>query len=76
MAIKKTQAQKKLGSAIRSKREEAGHSQEEFASICDVHRTYIGSIERGERNLSLKNIINIASALKISSSELLELANL
>lgn len=76
MAINKKQAQVELGKVIRRQREAMGYSQEEFASICGVHRTYIGSIERGERNISLKNILGIASALQIKSSELLKLAKL
>ena len=76
MAIHEQKAQNQLGTAIREKRKELGYSQETFADVCNVHRTYIGSIERGERNISLKNILSIASALKIKSSELLSLAKL
>lgn len=64
------QAQKKLGAVIRKIREEQQLSQEELASLVGVHRTYMGSIERGERNISLLNIRRIASALKIKPSEL------
>jgi transcriptional regulator with XRE-family HTH domain len=45
-------------------------SQEEFADICGLDRTYIGGIERGERNVSLVNIERIAKALKISIPKL------
>ncbi len=45
-------------------------SQEEFADLCGLDRTYIGGIERGERNVALVNIENIAKALRISLSEL------
>ena len=76
MAINEKKAQLQLGQVIRDKRNDMGFSQEEFADICDVHRTYIGSIERGERNVSLKNILIIANALNLSSSELLKLAKL
>lgn len=76
MAIDEQKAQNQLGKVIRERRNELGYSQEAFADVCDVHRTYIGSIERGERNISLKNILTIASALKIKSSELLSLARL
>ena len=72
----KTNVQIRLGKAIRDKRLELKFSQEAFADKCGVHRTYIGSIERGERNLSLKNILSIAKALKIKASDLLKLANL
>lgn len=76
MAINHEKAQKQLGGIIRDKRKEMGYSQEEFASICGVHRTYMGAVERGERNISLMNIIRIANALKIIPSELLALAKL
>lgn len=72
----KTKNQIRLGKIIRNKRLELGCSQEDFADQCNVHRTYIGSVERGERNLTLKNILNIAKALKIQASDLLKLANL
>ena len=76
MKITEEKAQNQLGKVIRQKRKELGYSQESFADACNVHRTYIGSIERGERNISLKNILNIASALTLKSSELLSLAKL
>ena len=46
-------------------------SQEEFADMCGLDRTYIGGIERGERNIALVNIEKIARALRISLSELM-----
>ena len=61
---------KRFGKAVRAKRRELGVSQEEFADMCGLDRTYVGGIERGERNLSLVNIERIAKALKISLSEL------
>lgn len=45
-------------------------SQEEFADLCGLDRTYVGGIERGERNVALVNIEKLAVALKISVSEL------
>ena len=62
---------RRLGHAIRQLRERAGYSQESFADVLGLHRTYIGSVERGERNLSLDNIGKIANALGISASRLL-----
>ncbi|MBL1277641.1 MAG: helix-turn-helix transcriptional regulator [Ectothiorhodospiraceae bacterium] len=76
MAIDPEKAQKRLGSVIRDNRKKVGCSQEAFASLCGVHRTYMGAVERGERNISLMNIIRIADALKMKSSELLALAKL
>ena len=60
----------RFGRAIRSKREKLGVSQEAFADMCGLDRTYIGGIERGERNVSLVNIEKIAKTLRISLSEL------
>ncbi len=57
---------------IRKYRKKAGFSQEELAANCGLHRTYIGAVERGERNLSIKNIEIIAKALSIRPSQLLE----
>ncbi len=76
MEVNLEKAEKQLGKTIRSKRSELGYSQEAFAHECGVHRTYMGSIERGERNLSLLNILRIAKVLKIRSSELLEISKL
>lgn len=60
----------RFGKAVRKKRNKLGVSQEEFADICGLDRTYIGGIERGERNVALVNIEKIARALKISLPEL------
>ena len=61
-----------LGERIRYLRVQASLSQEQLAELASLHRTYIGSVERGERNISLDNIINIARALKVTPSQLLE----
>jgi transcriptional regulator with XRE-family HTH domain len=55
---------------VRSRRQKLGVSQEEFADMCGLDRTYVGGIERGERNLSLKNIEKIALTFRIPLSEL------
>jgi transcriptional regulator with XRE-family HTH domain len=60
----------RFGKALRKRRHRLGVSQEEFADLCGLDRTYVGGIERGERNLSLVNIEKLATALKISLSEL------
>jgi transcriptional regulator with XRE-family HTH domain len=63
-----------FGMAVRSLRTKANLSQEELAHLVGVHRTYVGSVERGERNVSLKNISAFAAALNCSASELLKVA--
>ncbi|AGG05896.1 helix-turn-helix domain-containing protein [Dehalococcoides mccartyi] len=62
--------EQRFGERIRDLRKQAGVSQEELADRAGVHRTYLGGIERGERNPSLKNIDAIARALKVSLSDL------
>jgi len=63
---------KVFGERVRSQREKLNLSQEKLAELCDLHRTYIGGIERGERNVSLENIQKIAKALKIKISDLFQ----
>jgi len=60
----------RFGKALRMRRHLLGVSQEEFADMCGLDRTYVGGIERGERNVALVNIEKIARALKLSLSEL------
>jgi DNA-binding XRE family transcriptional regulator len=57
---------------VRQLRKERGYSQEGFAGACGLDRTYMGGIERGERNVALRNIQVIARTLKISLSELVK----
>jgi len=59
-----------LGLRIRRLRESRGWSQDEFAYRCELHRTHVGGIERGERNVGLLNLHRIASALGLSLAEL------
>ena len=59
-----------LGQQIRKYRLKAGYSQEDFAFECGLHRTYMGSVERGERNIAVLNLKKIAHTLKLSLSEL------
>ncbi len=62
----------KFGNKVRVKRAKLGLSQEKLALRAGVHRTYIGMIERAEKNITLENIEKIARALKVSNSELLK----
>lgn len=60
----------RFGEAVRKLRQSKQISQEEFADLCGLHRTYISDIELGKRNVSLENIEKIAVALDISISQL------
>lgn len=60
-----------FGMRLRALREERGLSQEALANLAHVNRTYVGSVERGERNVSLVNIRRLADALDVSAAELL-----
>ncbi|WP_013630037.1 helix-turn-helix domain-containing protein [Rubinisphaera brasiliensis] len=62
----------RFGQRVRALRREQGYSQESFAYACELDRTYMGGIERGERNVALRNIERIASTLGISLSELMD----
>jgi transcriptional regulator with XRE-family HTH domain len=57
---------------MRAKRREQGISQEELADRCGLHRTYIGAVERAERNVSLDNIDRISTALGSAVPEMLQ----
>lgn len=60
----------KFGERVREIRKEKGFSQEELAHKADLHRTYIGMIERAEKNITLVNIEKIANALNVSINNL------
>jgi transcriptional regulator with XRE-family HTH domain len=60
----------RFGKAVRARRMRLRVSQEAFADMCGLDRTYVGGVERGERNLSLVNIQKVAKALNVSLSEL------
>ena len=62
----------KFGQKVREERQKQGLSQEELAAKAGVHRTYIGMIERAEKNITLLNIEKISKALDINISKLLE----
>ena len=57
-----------FGHLVRKLRKEKGYSQEAFADLCDIDRSYMGGVERGERNLALLNIERIVAALEIKPS--------
>ena len=61
---------KTFGSYLRKLREDKGFSQEELAAVAGLHRTYVGSVERGERNVSLDNMLILAEALECKPSYL------
>ena len=60
----------KIGLRIRQLRHEQNISQEAFADVCELDRTYISSIEKGRRNVSIINLEKIANALNVSLSTL------
>ena len=60
----------KFGRAVRRLRVDAGFSQESFADEIGVHRTFMGSVERGETNISLDNIARIAKGLRMTLADL------
>jgi transcriptional regulator with XRE-family HTH domain len=59
-----------FGRAVLARRIELELSQEELAARAGLHRTYVGDIERGARNLALRNIVNLATALELTPDEL------
>jgi len=77
MAKSYTDKDKKLlqqiGSRIRTIRLEVGLSQEKLAFASGLDRSYVGSVERGERNIAVINLLKIATALNISLSDLLKI---
>ncbi len=60
----------RFGARVRRLRNDRGWSQEAFADRAGLHRTYIGSVERGEQNISLENIEKLAATLGVSLAEL------
>lgn len=63
---------KRLGARLRQLRQARGISQERLADLAGLHRTYVGGVERGERNVSLINLLALAHALGVSLSTLAE----
>ena len=69
-AKEKNPALKRFGTNVRALREKRELSQEELAEIADLDRTYVGGLERGERNATLGSILRIAKALKTTVADL------
>jgi transcriptional regulator with XRE-family HTH domain len=63
---------RELGDRIRERRQAQGWTQAVLAEKCELHRTFIGSVERGERNLSILNLRKIANVLRVPPAELLD----
>jgi transcriptional regulator with XRE-family HTH domain len=61
---------RQLGSKIRELRDGGGMTQAQLAEACGLHRTFIGSVERGERNVAILNLRRIAKSLRVSLAEL------
>jgi len=68
---RRTDITRRFGKRLRELRQRAGISQEAFAAKCDLDRTYISGIERGKRNVALRNIEAIATGLNLSISDLM-----
>lgn len=63
---------RQLGDAVREARTARGMSQEELASECRLDRTYVGGVERGERNIGFVNLVKLARTLRLRVSELVK----
>ncbi|MGD0540284.1 MAG: helix-turn-helix transcriptional regulator [Tepidisphaeraceae bacterium] len=69
--LKRTNTRKILAYNLRQLRQDKGLSQEALADLASLHRTYVGSVERAERNISIDNIEKLAYALGVAPAELL-----
>ncbi len=70
-AVSQTDLQR-FGARVRAERERLGVSQEDLADRAGMHRTYLGGVERGERNVGLLNVLRIARALGVAPAALLK----
>lgn len=61
---------RQIGARIREQRQALGWTQQELGDQCGLHRTFIGSVERGERNVSILNLRLIASTLRVEIADL------
>ena len=64
------QIQRQLGERIRGLRARKGWSQEEFADIAGLHRTYVGAVERGEKNLTISTLLTLVKTLDTTIAQL------
>lgn len=64
-------ARQRFATNVREQRLAKGLSQEDLADLCGLHRTYVGSVERGERNISIDNMERIALALEVKIESLI-----
>ncbi len=64
--------QGRVGRNLRAHREALGLSQEAFAELVGVHRTYMGGLERGERNITLRSLERIAATIGVDPLDLLQ----
>lgn len=71
-AAKALSAREVFAANVRRRRKELGLSQDQFADVAGVHRTYVGAVERSEKNISIDNMEKFARALRCSVQELLE----
>jgi len=76
MPALKNKALRQFGDALRSERKERGFSQEGLALEAEINRSYMGSLERGEENVSILTLLKISSVLKVKPSALLARAGL
>jgi transcriptional regulator with XRE-family HTH domain len=70
MTLDDTEFFREIGHRLRQRREALGWTQAEFARRCEMHKAYIGFVERGERNVSLVNLRRIARVLRVRMSDL------
>jgi transcriptional regulator with XRE-family HTH domain len=73
---KRLAPEKRIGQALRAARLAKNWSQEELSFECGLHRTYIGAVERGEKNLTLKNLVKLAKSLEMPASQIMADAGL
>lgn len=73
---KRLAPEKRIGLALRAARLEKEWSQEELSFESGLHRTYIGAVERGEKNLTLKNLVKLSKSLDVPASEIMRAAGL